>query len=242
MHGTIIHGSQYIDPARHGEPLTYFHRSGPLGDVFAAFNKAGLKPDVAIVGLGVGSIASYSKSGHHFVFYEIDPDVEMIARNENYFTFLTDSKGSYDIILGDGRLTMARAPERGYGMIILDAFSSDAIPVHLLTKEALMLYASKLEAHGIIVFHISNNYLNLETLLANLAKELDLECLVKYDTPAERVEQYRGKYPSDYVVMGKFDPLTEKSLINAGWLKAATGQSELIWTDKYSNIISLFKW
>jgi hypothetical protein len=79
-------------------------------------------------------------------------------------------------------------------------------------------------------------------LQKRLDSALDLECLVKYDTPAERVEQYRGKYPSDYVVMGKFDPLTEKSLINAGWLKAATGQSELIWTDKYSNIISLFKW
>jgi spermidine synthase len=114
--------------------------------------------DVAIVGLGVGSIASYAKKGQHFTFYEIDPGVEQIARDRRYFNFLANMQGSFDIIIGDGRLKIADAPHNLFGMIILDAFSSDAIPVHLLTKEALKLYLAKLKEDGIIVFHISNRF------------------------------------------------------------------------------------
>jgi len=241
IHGTVTHGSQFIDASRSDEPLTYYHQSGPIGDIFLLFNRAYRNQNVAIIGLGVGSIASYSMPGQHFVFYEIDPAIELIARNDDYFTFLATSKGSYDIVIGDGRLTMKNAPEHSYGMIILDAFSSDAIPVHLLTKEAIMLYLAKLDAQGIIAFHISNNYVNLEPVLSNLAKELGLDCLVKHDVLTIKDEQNHGKYPSDYVVMGRFTPLIKQSLINAKWQKATSGHSNSIWTDQYSNIARSLK-
>ena len=242
IHGTITHGSQFVDPSRRDEPLTYYHKSGPIGDVFEIFNRLYLNQNVAIIGLGVGSIASYSMPGQHFVFYEIDPDIELIARNNDYFTFLANSKGSYDIVIGDGRLTMRNAAQHTYGMIILDAFSSDAIPVHLLTKEAVMLYLSKLDSRGIIAVHISNNYVNLEPVLSNLAKELGLDCLVKHDVLTKKDVQDNGKYPSDYVVLGRFSPLMKQSLINAKWQKATSGSSNFIWTDQYSNIVQSLKW
>jgi hypothetical protein len=241
IHGTIVHGTQFFDLSRQDEPLSYYHRSGPMGDVFAAFNQSNLKPNVAIIGLGVGAVASYSKTGQHFVFYEIDPDVELIARNKDFFTFLTSSKGNCDVILGDGRLTIGVAPDNSYGMIILDAFSSDSIPVHLLTKEALMLYLSKLEANGILVFHISNNFVELEPLLCNLTRDLGLECLVKNDTLTKKEEHYPGKFPSKYLVTGRISPPIKQALMNSNWHRAKTRQGIPVWTDNYSNIVSLLK-
>ena len=241
-HGNTIHGAQFLDPARKDEPLTYYHRSGPVGDVFNAFENSGIVPVIAAVGLGVGSISSYAKPGYQFVYYEIDPGVKKIASDNRYFTFLADTKGSYDVVLGDGRLTIARATDHKYGMIILDAFNSDAIPIHLLTKEAVELYLSKLKTDDLLVFHISNRFLNLEPLMGSLAKTLRLVCLIKNDSDVRDEDQFKGKFQSTYVVMGRNGSIIKKLSTDSSWNKVAVKFKTPTWTDKYSNVLSLLKW
>jgi hypothetical protein len=241
-HGTTVHGSQFLDPTYQKLPLSYYHPTGPIGDVFAAYNRADLIQPVAIVGLGTGSISSYATPQDHFVFYEIDPDIEQIARNARYFNFLSGMKGSFEVVLGDARLALANAHAHEYGMIILDAFSSDAIPVHLLTKEALELYLTKIKTNGVLVFHISNRFLDLEPLMGCLAKKLGLFCLIRKDVSIKQEDKYAGKTPSVYVVMGRKGPVVNQLIHNAEWNKVTVRQKIPIWTDKYSNLIDLLKW
>ena len=155
IHGTTTHGAQDFSPGRERTPLSYYHRGSPIGQLLGA-----LPPRVtaraAIIGLGTGSIACYSKPGERWTFYEIDPTIERIARDPRLFTYLRVCPGSFDVVLGDARLRLARAADRRYGLIMADAFSADAIPVHLITREALALYRSKLREHGIVAFNVSN--------------------------------------------------------------------------------------
>ena len=126
---------------------------------------------MAVVGLGSGGLACYAEAGDDWTFYEIDPLVERIARDPRYFTYLQNSRGDLNVVLGDGRLTLQRATPGAYDLIVLDAFSSDAIPVHLLTREAVELYMSRLRTDGVVAVHISNRYLNLEPVLGALAQQ-----------------------------------------------------------------------
>ena len=122
-HGTTLHGAQSLNAARHREPLTYYHRTGPLGQVFTTFSRKFSKSRVAIIGLGTGTMASYGEPGQNWTFYEIDPAVERIARDKRYFTFLNDSPAKVEVVLGDARLSHTKAPDRQYDLIVLDAFS-----------------------------------------------------------------------------------------------------------------------
>lgn len=170
-HGNTIHGRQFVDPELQREPLSYFHREGPLGQIFDAFNSNAVSPNVAVVGLGTGSMACYSFPGQHWTFYEINPAVISIAQTPEYFTYLQKcAAASTKIVLGDARLQLRNAPDQHYGLIVLDAFNSDAIPLHLLTQEAIDLYRSKLATGGMLAFHIPNRSLRLDGVLANLAK------------------------------------------------------------------------
>jgi hypothetical protein len=235
IHGTTLHGAQSLDSYHRREPLTYFHRKGPIGDVFTVFNSVYKDAEVAIIGLGAGSLASYLKPGQRVTFYEIDPDVAKIALNTRFFNFLSDSLGEYKIVIGDGRLAISHAPEHQYNLIIMDAFSSDAVPVHLLTREALELYLSKLDPNGIVVFHISNRYLNLEPILGRLSRMLDLICLARFDkSNAERSG-------SHYVVIGRSGSIVDKMTDFSNW-RIVPGYSNFpVWSDNYSSIIRLFK-
>ena len=150
-HGTTLHGKQWLNPINRNEPVSYYHREGPVGQVFSAFKGKKKKNRIAVTGLGTGSIAAYAGRGQTIDYYEIDPAVKRISTNPAYFSFLTDCKADWKVILGDARLTMEKAPPRYYGIIILDAFSSDSIPVHLLTKEAVNLYFSKLTEDGVLL-------------------------------------------------------------------------------------------
>ena len=133
---------------------------------------------MAVVGLGSGGLACYAEPDHRWTFYEIDPLVERIASDPRYFTHLQNSRGRLNVVFGDGRLTLQRANPSAYDLIVLDAFSSDAIPVHLLTREAIDLYLSRLRPDGIVAVHISNRYLNLEPVLAALAQRDGLAAIV----------------------------------------------------------------
>ena len=185
-HGTTVHGAQSLDADRRREPLTYFTRSGPLGQAMAAWQDQLAGASVAVTGLGAGTIACDAQPGQDWTFYEIDPAVERIARNPAYFTYLRDCLPDGRVILGDARLQMRGAIDGSYDLIILDAFSSDSVPVHLLTREALELYLSKLAIGGVLVFNISNRYLDLVPVLAGLAESHDLI----------------GRYQSDLVLTG----------------------------------------
>jgi hypothetical protein len=172
-HGTTLHGMQ--DLSKRSEPLLYFTRSSGIGRLFAALESHPPRT-VGVVGLGAGTLACYAKAGQRWIFYEINPAVPKLARDKHYFTYLADAEkrgAEMQIVLGDGRLSLGASPTL-HDLIIVDAFSSDAIPVHLLTREALKVYLSQLSAHGQIAFHITNGYVDLTPVLADLARDLDL--------------------------------------------------------------------
>ncbi|MGO8942449.1 MAG: spermidine synthase [Syntrophobacteraceae bacterium] len=241
--GTTIHGAQFIEASQKNEPLTYFYPKGPIGDIFSIYNSSNLKPEVAIIGLGAGSVAFYATPKDHFVFYEIDPVVKEVASNTRFFSFLSNIKGSYEIVLGDGRLTLANAPGSHYGLIIVDAFSSDAIPIHLITKEALQLYLSKLEPNGTLVFHISNKFFDLEPLLGKLASELDLVCMAKRDFNISE-EDWKAtlQTPSHYVILSRCGSTIQQFSDRGNWNIVSAQPNAPIWTDQYSNPMSFLKW
>lgn len=241
-HGTTMHGAQSLDPSRRREPLTYYSRTGPLGQVFSAFSREDARWRIAIIGLGAGTIACYGKPGQHLTFFEIDPSVERVARDYHYFTFLQNSLAKIDVVLGDARISLQQAPNSRYDMIILDAFSSDAIPIHLITREALLLYLAKLKEDGILAFHISNRYLDLKPVLSSLAQDAGLIGLVQEEEHLPEKEAKAGKLPSSWVVMAhKWDVLS-KLAANPKWEKLSGRPGELLWTDDFTNIISVLKW
>ena len=239
-HGNTIHGRQFIDPNRQREPLSYFHRDGPLGQIFEAFNSNAFSRNVAVVGLGTGSMACYALPEQHWTFYEINPAVISIAQNTEYFTYLEKcAVGSTQIVLGDARLQLQNAPDQHYGLIVLDAFNSDAIPVHLMTQEAIKLYTSKLALGGMLAFHISNRSLQLETVLADLAKPNNAMMLSFADAEHNPVS---GKDPSEWVVMAQLSPAFDTLAQNPRWRQVAGRSETHAWTDDFSNILSVFRW
>ena len=219
LNDSTRHGSQSIDPQNELEPLDYYHRTGPLGDVFRAFGGSGCPPRVAVVGLGVGAMAAYAEPGQQFTFYEIDPGVADIARNPAHFTFLSRCRGTCEITLGDALVTLPGAPAGHYGMIVLDAFSADVIPQHLLSPEALDVYLAKLADGGLVVFHVSNVHLDLEPVIGRLAAEAKLAGLSRADLQVSDQERSRGKLPSHYLALtGRLTPAGEL-LDNPKWKK-----------------------
>jgi len=241
-HGSTLHGAQSLDPAARREPLTYYHRGGPLGQVFAVFSGPRAKQKVAVVGLGTGTIACYAQAGQHFTFYEIDPAMERIARDPRYFTYLSDCPAPVEVILGDARLSLKDAPDSCYDMIILDAFSSDAIPIHLVTREAVRLYLAKLKPGGILVFHISNRFLDLKPVLGNLAREAGFISLSGLDLKLSDADLLKKKSASDWVVMARTQADLRGLAQDQRWQTLPVRPGDALWTDDFSNILSVFNW
>lgn len=243
-HGTTLHGAQSVDPAHRDEPLTYYTREGPIGQVFKKRNAAGAIKRVAAIGLGSGSLATYAREGQAFDFYEIDPVVSDIAHNTKYFTYLQRCGDRCKVILGDGRLTLSRAPDASYDLIILDAYSSDAIPVHLITREALALYVQKLKPDGILAFHISNRYFNLRPVLSKLSQELGLHHASLLHFPKKTKEPGFEKYftVSRWVFLSPDKAVTDGLLSGEGWKPLEPPPaSQSVWTDNYSNLFEVIK-
>jgi hypothetical protein len=243
VQGNTVHGRQSIDPMRATEPLSYYHRTGPVGQVFEVFNAAPTAPRVAIVGLGAGTLACYAQTAQDWTFYEIDPAVQRIAEDPQYFTFLKySSAGKLNVVLGDARLGLREATERQYGLLILDAFSSDAIPVHLLTREALRLYLEKLANGGLIALHISNRRLDLKPVIANLANDAHLVCFNRDDLAISASESAQGKEASQWVVLARTKEDLHALPSDQRWHPLYAQPSFGLWTDDFSDILSLLKW
>jgi spermidine synthase len=236
-HGTTLHGMQSVEEAEQREPLTYYHRTGPFGQAWSDLPSARSASDVAIVGLGVGTLASYAQPGQHLTFYEIDPAVERIARTAKYFTFLDDCGGRCEVVLGDARRSLVQARPAQYGLIVLDAFSSDAIPVHMMTDEAVALYLARLAPHGVLAFHISNMHLRLGPILARLARNNGLDARERAEYLPESALTDRGWTPSDWVVMARDAADLGVLAADPLWRAPIAASSTPLWTDDYSDLM-----
>jgi hypothetical protein len=247
VHGTTIHGRQSVDPLRRRESTSYYHSTGPIGDVFARYDarmateSPSPSPAVGIVGLGAGSIAAYARGGERWTYFEIDPDVIRIASDPKYFTFLSDAfPGGVGLHIdeGDARLRLAKTLER-FSVLVIDAFSSDAIPVHLLTVEAMRVYASHLDDGGLLAWHISNNYLDLEPVLAALASEAGFVAFVREDWAIDDEHARHGKSPSTWAVMARNPADLGGTLTHGPWHPAVPSPAIALWTDDQSSIVPL---
>jgi hypothetical protein len=238
--GTTIHGTQNLTFGKQCEPLSYFHPSGPVGQIFEAYNAKPASPDVAVIGLGTGAMAAYAKKGQRWTMYEINPLVIKLARDTGHFTYLhLCANAPINIVEGDARHTLTQAANGQFGLILMDAFNSDAIPVHLLTQEALDLYLAKLAPGGLLAFQISNRHLDLHPLLANLAQTRKLIC-VGFDDRDENLSL--GKEASTWVVMARAREDLGLLGTKANWQVVPENARVKVWRDDYSNLLQVLRW
>jgi hypothetical protein len=241
-HGSTIHGAEFLDSARKYQPITYYHRDGPVGEVFDSLQRNIVNRQVGAVGLGTGSILCYSKPGEAWTFFEIDPHVLAISGNPRFFSFLSGCAVKPRIVLGDARLTIAREQPKRYSLLILDAFSSDAIPIHLLTRQAVASYKRVLRDDGMLLVHISNRRLRLEPVVGALAADAHLYALIRNHEVPNTVQDTAYEYGSDWVILARresdLSPLTHDSR----WRPVHRGGRSQLWTDDYSNLFSVIKW
>lgn len=238
LHGNTLHGRQFHGEEHRRRPLTYYSREGPVGDVILKLEKAGKLNDIGLVGLGVGTLSAYGRTGQRLTFFEIDPLIERVATGK-YFTYLADAKvagAQVEIVLGDARLSLQNQPDASFDLLVLDAFSSDAIPIHLLTLEAFRTYLNKLRPGGMLAIHISNRYLNLALPLGLAAKSLELFGL---EWMQSKEEASYGAEPSRWVVLARSkQDLEQIYTASSGWNELDTSVPGHAWTDDFSDLLS----
>ena len=241
-HGTTRHGLQSTDQERRDVPLLYYHPMGPSGDIFRLLNERDGGVRVGAIGLGSGALAAYARAGQEWTYYEIDPVVARIAADPEYFTYLSDSAAEWRVVLGDGRLSIARAPEASFDLVVVDAYGSDAIPVHMLTREAVRLFSEKLTPDGMIAFHISNQFLDLESVVHGIAESLSLHALVRTDDAITPDEQVRGRVASTWVAVARQSGILEPLKRLGSW-RALRGKPDArVWTDEFTDLWSIIRW
>ncbi|MGH8617479.1 MAG: spermidine synthase [Burkholderiales bacterium] len=242
MHGITVHGAQYRNPEQRREPTTYYHRDSPVGQLFHVLER---RPPaamaIAAIGMGVGTIACYRRPGEDWAFFELDPVVVRLARDPRYFTFLADCAPDARIVTGDGRLTFAGEADGRYDAIVVDTFSSDAIPVHMLTREALALYLRKLKPDGVLIFHISNQYLDLAPVLATLAADAGVMALQPGPRMAFPPEDRFGAMESVWIVLARSGDPVRALIDEEGWTPLTALPRSRPWTDDYSNVPGALK-
>ncbi len=242
LHGNTLHGAQSLRPGERREPGTYYARRGPVGDVFELFDKhPELPARIAVIGLGAGTLAAYARPQQSWTFFEINPVVVKIATDPTLFTYLADaplSVGSLRIVEGDARLEL-RAEVGDYGLLLVDAFSSDAIPVHLLTEQALREYGEKMALSGFIAWHISNRHVDLRPVLAAAAAAQGWVGVVRQDFPSPS-SNAAARSASCWVLMSK----SRESLagLPQAWQPLAGRPAFRSWTDDRSSIASVLSW
>ena len=239
-HGTTKHGAERLTANHITTPLTYYSRPGPIGQLFSEFDSENSNWNIGAVGLGAGALACYTKPGQHWRFYEIDPLVIHVAKDPQWFNYLNRCNPQADMVVGDARLSLAKEADNSFDLLIMDAFSSDAVPTHLLTREALELYFSKLKPDGLLAFHITNRHLALKNVLADHVNSLHLAALIQEYKPAAEMPLIVA---TDWVVISKQAARLqrfEQSRIGH-WQKLPITFDIQPWTDDFTHIIGIWK-
>jgi hypothetical protein len=235
-HGSTLHGAADREQSGGSEPLTYYSLAGPVADVFNDLQSRPHVRSFGIVGLGVGTLAYYANRGESWDFFEINPAVERVARDGTLFGFLERTKAqSVRIIPGDARLALQNVPDASYDLLVLDAFTSDAIPLHLLTREAVALYLSKVKQGGLIAFHTSNRYLNFAPVLADVGHALGLITIARDDWIKRVDERARRIEGSSWVVLARSRADLGALASNPRWYTVERA-GKRVWTDDFSNL------
>ena len=241
MHGTTIHGAQKVlnndgSPLEgRPEPITYYHTDGGIGQAITAIRERKGGPlKVAVIGVGAGTLACASEPGETWKFFEIDQTMVATARDPKYFTYMRSCEPDAKPVIGDARLTFAREPDGFYDLVIVDAYSSDAIPIHLATEEAMKIYKSKLAPQGAVVMHVSNRHLELESVVVGIADANDLKSWV-YDEDSRRDDEYI--FATDVVVCAREEADVGNLASSDKWAETEPTEGQRVWTDDYSNIL-----
>lgn len=234
-HGTTLHGLQLNE--RPYLASAYYHPKGPMGDIMGM-----LKPDsrVAVLGLGVGTMLAYSQQGQTWAMFEIDPEMVRLARDSGIFGFWANSPATVESVVGDARVRLTK-DDSEYDLVILDAYSSDAIPVHLITVEAMRIYLDRLAPGGAIALHISNRNLDLEPVVSRLAEELGLFMRVRYDAHIDPALREEGKMWAQWVVLARSEADVPEVVANPAWIPGRTREGQRLWTDDYSSILDVLR-
>jgi spermidine synthase len=229
--GRTVHGVQFLSPARRHTPTAYYGTRSGIGLLFAASGIPSRR--IAIIGLGAGTLAAYGRRGDLFRFYEINPAVIQAAAMD--FSFLVDSEAATDVVNGDGRLRLEQETPHSFDLIVLDAFSDDAIPVHLLTCEAFQLYFARLRLGCPLAIHLTNRYLDLNPVVDSLAEVLQ-KGVVRIHSPGDPEQQTLA---ADWAVVSDWNATTEKLRPLADFAPRKLGP---LWTDEYSNVFQVWRY
>lgn len=229
-HGTTVHGQQALDERR-SEPTTYYARNGPVGDVIDLIRPS----DVAVVGLGAGTIAAYGAPDRHLTFFEIDPDVVEVASDPDLFTYLSASASDIAFVVGDGRLELENHSGASYDLIVLDAFTSDAIPVHLLTQEAFRSYAEVLAPDGTLLVHVSSRVFDLEPVVAAGADSLGWQAVMGFG----HADPMTGATPSEWIAVSPDHDILDSLVEDERW--RPVGDRRVSWTDSFSSVLTVLR-
>jgi len=238
MHGSTVHGKQLVQREDWPTPLSYYYPSGPAGEFFVRFHRQ-LRGPVGVIGMGAGSLASYGKKGEQWTFFEIDPVVAKLATASEFFDFVEKSKADVRIVQGDGRVRLGREAEGSFQLLVVDAFSSDVIPLHLLTKEAFAVYSDKLEEHGMILFHVSNRNFDFKPRIADLALDAGMVCYVREGLRLMPDELWGGMDPSEWMLIAKSEDAVEPIREVATWNRISEASGRALWTDDRSSILEV---
>jgi hypothetical protein len=241
MHGTTIHGAQKFQNddgtpvTGRPEPITYYHKDGGIGQAITAIReRKGAPLRVAVIGLGSGTLTCASEPGETWKFFEIDQSMVDTARDPKYFTYIQKCEPDLKPVIGDARLTFAREPDGIYDLIIVDAYSSDAIPIHLATEEAMEIYKNKLAPQGAVLMHVSNRHLELTSVVVGIAEENDLKSWV-YSEDSGRDNEYI--FSTSVVVSAREEADVGKLASSEQWELTEANENQRVWTDDYSNVL-----
>jgi hypothetical protein len=230
----------FAGPHAH-QPTTYYAATGPIGQYFAQLDADPRRHAIGVVGLGSGALAAYGRAGDRFTYYEIDPAVVTIATDPSLFTFVSGSPATIEMKVGDGRIGLEDDASARYDLLTIDAFSGDAIPVHLMTDEAFDLYLRRLTPHGVIAVHISNRYFDFAPVLGRLAHQHGLTGIIE-DNPATAEEADEGKLEATWVLLARDRSDLGAAAVDGQWQPLGDGAGAPLWTDSFSDLLHVFRW
>jgi hypothetical protein len=233
VNGTINHGSQYVSSQRKRLPTTYYGEKSGAGVSILSLRRPHMR--VGVIGLGTGTLTTYGRKGDHFKVYEINPLVVEISRT--WFTYLRDCEADMEIVMGDARLSLENESPNGFDVLAVDAFSSDAIPVHLLTREAVDLFLRHIRPDGVVAIHVSNKYLNLTPVVQRIAESLQKPWMLASDRASSAIEQYS----SDWVLVANDPAVFQAPAFRAAASQLAPEPNAPLWTDNYSNLYRIMR-